>query len=451
MRLLLGKWQTKRERLLSNLVQKATSDGGSLDGPFSCIEQAFNSILTDSSLLLIPGYQKTGTIYSTIPEVGGNLPTDRNSVAYRTAMSGLLESMAADVPRLDFSKGACPSWLIQGQGTNLFRDSEPSTDPGQGTRTNVTFAANDWASLIAESGLLAGKVVLNTLGGTQNCVYTNVGSSISNGIPNVISTFIKMPDSSTPIIRNEVANAVDADFAFVFAGNATQDIPVILGNTKINLGNNIWFVATKFQRTSANTNANWGLQKVSTYSLKTIEVSGICVFSGSNFDAVISDYIKTTGSATTRLADNFTDSLASAYIGQTEGAVAGRFYVDNAFHGRVITLHDGTEDELIDIYMSGLALNAELFAGGISQGAVASSNLLVGWHGYCLTWGNGVIQLWVDGVLVNESVLSGTATLTQYSLGSLLGTSSHYNGNVGLHALYLGIPSAEQSATLSDL
>ena len=72
------------------------------------------------SLLMIPSGTKAGKLYSVLPEDGtGDFTVSRNSVANRVNSAGLLESMAVNVPRLDYSDGVCPALLTEPQSTNL--------------------------------------------------------------------------------------------------------------------------------------------------------------------------------------------------------------------------------------------------------------------------------------------------------------------------------------------
>ena len=72
------------------------------------------------SLLMIPSGYKASKLYSVLPEDGtGDFTVSRNSVANRVNSAGLLESMAVNVPRLDYSDGVCPALLTEPQSTNI--------------------------------------------------------------------------------------------------------------------------------------------------------------------------------------------------------------------------------------------------------------------------------------------------------------------------------------------
>ena len=76
------------------------------------------------SIALIPsGYKggvTLGKLYSVLPTNGNaDLDVVRNSTANRINKDKLIESMAINVPLLDYSDSTCPSLLLQPQSTNL--------------------------------------------------------------------------------------------------------------------------------------------------------------------------------------------------------------------------------------------------------------------------------------------------------------------------------------------
>ena len=76
------------------------------------------------SILLIPSGYKAGKLYSALPTNGdGDFTVTRNSVGTRVNENGIIEEVAANVPRLDYSDGGCPSLLLEPTSTNLVVDS----------------------------------------------------------------------------------------------------------------------------------------------------------------------------------------------------------------------------------------------------------------------------------------------------------------------------------------
>ena len=95
---------------------------------------------TIPSIAMIPSGYKAGKLYSVLPTNGeGDFTTTRNTVATRLNENGLIEEVASNVPRLDYSDGTCPSLLLEGTATNLVTYSEDlNTYLRNKTKTTIT-------------------------------------------------------------------------------------------------------------------------------------------------------------------------------------------------------------------------------------------------------------------------------------------------------------------------
>jgi len=78
------------------------------------------STYDDASLIYYPSGYKAGKAYSLKPTDGiGDLTFTRASTATRVNSSGLIESVATGVPRIDYTGGGCGKLLLEPQRTNL--------------------------------------------------------------------------------------------------------------------------------------------------------------------------------------------------------------------------------------------------------------------------------------------------------------------------------------------
>jgi len=83
------------------------------------------STYTDASLVFYPSGYKASKAYSLKPTDGsGDLDFTRASTATRVNESGLIESVATNVPRIDFTGAGCGKLLLEPQRTNLVTYSE---------------------------------------------------------------------------------------------------------------------------------------------------------------------------------------------------------------------------------------------------------------------------------------------------------------------------------------
>ena len=81
--------------------------------------------MSTPSIALIPSGYKESKLYSQLPINGdGDLTFARTTIANRVNEQGVIEEMAVNVPRLDYSDGGCPSLLLETESTNLIPYSE---------------------------------------------------------------------------------------------------------------------------------------------------------------------------------------------------------------------------------------------------------------------------------------------------------------------------------------
>ena len=126
-------------------------------------------------LALIPSGVKAGKLYSVLPTNGdGDFTTTRNTVATRVNENGLIEEVASNVPRLDYSDGTCPSLLLEPTATNLIVYSELFSDASW-TKAGSSVVSG-FVSPSADSLLTAFKLVEDTSNGIHYITKTFTSS-----------------------------------------------------------------------------------------------------------------------------------------------------------------------------------------------------------------------------------------------------------------------------------
>ncbi|QDP51105.1 MAG: hypothetical protein Unbinned3907contig1000_48 [Prokaryotic dsDNA virus sp.] len=162
---------------------KAVSHGGAFESP-SCIDTS--DIFTTAPWGKIqPTAYGTGKLIAMKPFDGGfDLDVVRNTTAYRTNSSNLLESVAANVPRLDYDGVTCPSVLVETQSTNLLLYSQ-EFDNAWWKKNSSTVTAND---AVAPDGTTTAEKL--ALGGVNSArVFRN--STVTTSNTHVLSVWMK--------------------------------------------------------------------------------------------------------------------------------------------------------------------------------------------------------------------------------------------------------------------
>jgi hypothetical protein len=272
------------------------------------------SLLDTASLVVTPNGTKAGKLYSVVPSSGaGDLSVTRATTATRVNSSGLIESVASNVPRLDYTNGTCPSILVEPQRTNLFNYSE-QFDNLYWTKTFTNITAN--ATVSPDGTQNADKLTASTTGTDRRIQRTDVLLAGTY----TTSIFVKEAELNTirmyavdfssqatftltgnGIISGQIGSATAIIEKFIngwyrcsmtvsFAGGATQGLYFNLGNAlsgqTINAGEGVYI---------------WGAQ---------LEAGSYAT-----------SYIPTTSASVTRNADQISKSGISSLIGQTEGTI----------------------------------------------------------------------------------------------------------------------------------
>jgi len=172
------------------------------------------SLLDDASLIVTPNGYKASKLYSVKPtDASGDMVVSRATTATRVNSSNLIESVAINVPRLDYTLGSCPSILIEPLRTNLVFPSATLTTQtrtvtavantlsfygtgtivltGVHTATLTGTGANDRVSLTFTP--TAGSLIL-TVTGTVTNAQLEAGSNATSYIPTTTATVTRNAD-----------------------------------------------------------------------------------------------------------------------------------------------------------------------------------------------------------------------------------------------------------------
>ena len=290
------------------------------------------SIYDNAGVVLIPsGYKAASTdnLYSVLPANGnGDFNATRGSTATRVNKDGFIESVATNVPRLDYPliDGVvqdCPALLLEPQRTNYVTYSEDFTNSAWNKLTNTTVTANQ---IVSPDGSQNADEFSATSTSTS-LITVQDSFSVSSSVDYVISFFAKKGSVRYVQLFNgggQVTGNPRTNFNLQDGNVAIQDG----GHTSSieDFGNGWYRCTTKV--TTLSTTLQMYINGVSTSTASRSSTSSWT--SGDNFyvwgaqleaGSYPTSYIKTTSGQVTRSADVCNGSGTSAEFNDSEGVL----------------------------------------------------------------------------------------------------------------------------------
>ena len=273
---------------------RVLADGGAIES-LSCVANA-STLLQQASLLFIPSGYKAGVAYSALPNNGnGDLTWTRNSTANRTLANGNIGSVGANVPRLSYMYGSCPSALLEPQRTNSIPNS---LGGGTGYDTVGTVTVTNNFATAPDGTTTATRV--NASAGVWRYRNNNTTSLLAN-TTYTFSVWVKSNTSGNQTFRMYLYNAT---FSNDFVATPT------------------WQRFTFTLISPASVTQIHGLGSDTLNSAADILTWGWQIESGS----YSTTYIPTTTATATRLADTFTRN--NIYTNGLISSSGGTWYVE---------------------------------------------------------------------------------------------------------------------------
>ena len=171
-------------------------------------------------------------------------------------------------------------------------------------------------------------------------------------------------------------------------------------------------------------------------------------------------YIPTTSASVTRNADVISKTGISSLIGQTEGSFFCEFnyngVIDNSTARKIISLNDGTSDNLVDAYFVATAttIQARVRAGAVGFGSITSGALSSGNYKIAYAYKNSDFVLYINGTQIG-SVSSGTISFSSpvsiVQIGDGEAASDQLGGGIKASALWKTRLTNAQLATLTTI
>jgi hypothetical protein len=388
------------------------------------------SLLDDASLIVTPnGYKggvTTGKLYSVKPtDASGDMVVSRATTATRVNSSNLIESVAINVPRLDYTNSTCPSILVEPTRTNEFFYSE-EFDNAYWDKTNVTVTAN--TTTAPDGTTTADKFIPNTTNSTHHVRKLSLASNAYT-----FSVFAKAGGETT-FSMWLVSASVRAEFN-LSTGTITVNTAT---SAKIEPYPNGWYRCSVYSSTPGTTAHIYG------------RTGGVFVGDGINgiflwgaqieAGSTATSYIPTVAGTVTRNADVITRTGISSLIGQTEGTLffESKGFSDGNTAFQFITLNDGTTDNQIGFnYTTGGIINGYVRVNLVTQNISSTVSKTLNSKIILKYNSSNVYTLFINGSLIGSataaSSFSSPLTTFKASQGN---DASNYNGNIKSIVLY---------------
>lgn len=403
--------------------------------------------MSNPSLLCVPYRFKTSKLYSQIPDSGlGDFVVTRSASnsATRVNAAGLIETVADNVPRLDYPLGGitagCPALLVEPSAQNLALQSADFNTTW--SKVNLNVSTNATATPDPAGGNTAD--LLTVISGSTQAELSQVITTVS-GTAYVFSFFGKKGSGATDLNSFRVISSNVTTVTINWdTGVLTQTGTPSSGATAQNFGNGWWRISIPFTAGSTST-------IVQVCSFTTFPAGQNSYRWGAQLEAspVPTSYIPTAASPVTRGAETISKTGVSSLIGQTEGTIYAEInYNRTATIKTAIMLinTDGSFQNRIQLYTdSSHQLNAIFSNAATAQTITASgTNLQNGINKIALTYTSASAKLFLNGALQQSFVLTifPAASLQVVKLGN------NFNNSL---PIYNGLTAAELYTTmLSD-
>jgi hypothetical protein len=393
------------------------------------------------SLLIVPARFKTGKMYSQIPTSGaGDFTVTRATIATRVNASGLIESVASGIPRLDyFASGGtvgCPALLVEPSGSNLALQSENFGTTWTTDGTTVTIN-----SISSPDGTTTADTIVAS--GTTGRHDVNQLISVSSGTTYSVSIFCKKKTTQYIYLSSATAGAQGLVVFDFDSGTFTQQTTWVASVQSYGSG---WFrISARFVASStASARIRFGLTSNSTSDSSTLTTSDDTYFWGAQLEtgSVATSYIPTTTASVTRNADIIRVSGAvSGSIGQTEGTLYAEVDFRNEIAAKcIMQVDNGSTDNRLFLGINASPNRILSITSVSGVGTTVTGSVTTGVHKIAVSYVSGSQQVYLDGsFLVSGTSALPTVNLTNFSIGARIFEGAygvHFNDRIRAAALY---------------
>ena len=418
---------------------------------------AASRVTGQPSLLIVPQLTKSGVVYPQLPTVSGaDFTFTRATTATRVNASGLIESVASGLLRLDYPiGGGCPAALIEPSGSNGIRNNSMV-----GANVSTNALPTNWLTTL--NGLSRQIIAIGTESGID---YIDI--KLSGTANNTVATIA--PESSTQIVAASGQTWTNSVYIKIISQPSPPSSYSLAfregtsGGSFVNSGSSAITPTTTLQRLSATrtlTGAttervqpqiNFALVSGSTYDF-TVRIG----WPQMEQSSVATSPIPTTTGSASRNADQIVASgaLVSGLIGQTEGTVYVEVDLRNLNTGvfrRILAISDGTTSNVFQIFTSDSSSIVNLASTASGFTTLSSPTTIIGVAKIAFAYALNDVAFYINGNLIGTRTPSTIPACNTISLGSRVDSSNFLNDRIRAAAIYTTRLSNDQLANLTRL
>jgi len=387
------------------------------------------------SIEMFPSAYKATKLYSQLPTDGiGDFTFARSTTATRTNPNKLIETVAIDIPRLDYLDDICPVFLMEPQRTNLaLRSEEFDVSPWSivGARSVVTANTNT-----SPDGNVTGDNMKVIIGSVENRIFQTVATV--SGATITMTVYLKRGNNDwIHFINFDGANGTRQWFninTVSVGGTTTFGAGWSTSNATIKDVGNGWRKLTQTViRTGTSITSGISISDADIDTNGTIDRTTIVWGAQLESSSFPTSYIKTTNLTLTRTIDTATGSGDTNTFNSEEGILY--LYMAALSAGatfRTVSITDGTTSNVIFIRYDDTAnqVTALLILGGVTQASISFALTdATDFNKFAFKWKVNDFAFWVNGVEVGTDVsgsIFATDTLTQLRFDGGAGAQDYF-------------------------
>jgi hypothetical protein len=368
-----------------------------------------------ASLVVIPSGYKASTIYAQKPlTTDGQLSFSRASTATRINSSGALETVASNVPRLDYTNSSCPKILLEPQRLNALTYSNDFSNAAWSKVGSpvLTSGQADWSGATN-----AWKWEASASGVTQLAQNFVTAAATNN-----MSFYAKAGTVSTVSIW--IGSAVDFNLS---TGSVTAGTGTITS-----IGNG-WY------RCSTNRASITGGNGFNPYFSASAAGQYVLIAYAQGEDgANPTSYIPTTTASVTRVADAASKTGISSLIGQTEGTmfVDYNYEVKPDVNGNIPMVILGGGNEAYVFITGGGTLLCELYVGGALQCSINGVAGTAGRKKIAFAYKQNDFAVYLNGNLIGTDNSGTVGGMNNLHIGGYYTANFNVNGGINQALLF---------------